>query len=277
MEDIRATRLETDDDMRRALEHYRPPHGGQPATANGAPVVRENPVVKDCPPPFRPTRRPATPVLIVCDDGADEGEIIRIRKDHFVIGRTEGDLIIPHDVGISGRHLELRRTIVEEKPRWTLIDLGSTNGTFVRVGEALLDDGQELIIGSTHLRFEKAAPAEPAPQDPPSDGLRGTLVLSAAAGRDRSAPAHLVVGEETRFPLEGAEVWLGRDAAHCRVALNDPYVNVRHARFRPQPDGRWTVENNKSVNGVWLRVKQTSFQGACSFMLGEQKFKFRTP
>ena len=35
------------------------------------------------------------------------GEMVRIRVPSFVIGRAEGNLVIPHDGGMSGRHAEI--------------------------------------------------------------------------------------------------------------------------------------------------------------------------
>src|SRR5438552_2427929 len=46
--------------------------------------------------PFRPTLRPSMAMLTVLDDGEDTGEILRIRGNSFVIGRVEGNLMIPH-------------------------------------------------------------------------------------------------------------------------------------------------------------------------------------
>ena len=40
---------------------------------------------------FRPTHRPTMVVLYVLDDGSQESEIIRIRGETFVIGRSAGD------------------------------------------------------------------------------------------------------------------------------------------------------------------------------------------
>src|SRR5689334_8946084 len=82
--------------------------------------------------PFRPLERPPMALLTVIDDGDDSGETVRIRSSSFVIGRVEGDLVIPHDGGISGRHAEIVRRPEGGQFRWYLRDLQSTNGTFVR-------------------------------------------------------------------------------------------------------------------------------------------------
>ena len=45
-------------------------------------------------------------LLTVFDDGKTEGEDIRLRGNRFLIGRTEGDLQIPHDNLMSAKHAE---------------------------------------------------------------------------------------------------------------------------------------------------------------------------
>ena len=233
----------------------------------------------DCPPLFRPLLRPPTPVLTVCDDGAETGESIRIRRERFVIGRTEGDLILPHDTQISGRHAELRQSLVKEKHRWSLIDLKSTNGTFVRVGQAILEHGQEFLVGRVRFRFENQ-PAVAPPANPASDPVQSTRFWQApsAAGGSAAVVEMTSAGKGRAFLLDSPENWLGKDAAFCQVVISeDALVSARHARIRRQEDGRWMLENNKSVNGVWLRVEQISFKGTCRFMLGEQKFTIQTP
>src|SRR5687767_9878591 len=54
----------------------------------------------------RPTGRPPVALLVLLDDGERSGEEIRIRGERFVLGRTEGDVTIPHDSLISGKHVE---------------------------------------------------------------------------------------------------------------------------------------------------------------------------
>lgn len=274
MDDLRTTRAVTEEEVRHAVEFYHTPSTAQ------SPFVDHAPVAQDCPPIFRPIRRPTTPILIVCDDGLDEGETIRIRKDRFVIGRTEGDLTIPNDAMISTRHAELRHSLVGDKHRWSLLDLQSTNGTYVRVDNAVLKHHQEFLIGSTRFRFENRS-TDPFAASPQNYLPQQGASLRQNPGSEQSGAAVVQVtgvDKECRFPLAGPETWLGKDASNCRVAVPaDRHANARHARIRRQPDGRWILENNKSVNGVWLRLEQMDFTGVCRFMLGEQRFIIRTP
>ena len=57
---------------------------------------------------FSRRRRLPNPKLMVVDDhSASDGEVIRVRKQEFVTGRREGDLIIESDFGMSSKHAML--------------------------------------------------------------------------------------------------------------------------------------------------------------------------
>ena len=80
-----------------------------------------------------------------------------------------------------------------------------------------------------------------------------------------------------RFALSLPEYWIGRDATSCAIARpDDVLVNARHARLYRDTKGQWHIENNKSLNGLWLRVVEPlPLAGACQFRVGEQRFLFR--
>jgi pSer/pThr/pTyr-binding forkhead associated (FHA) protein len=70
--------------------------------------------------------------------------------------------------------------------------------------------------------------------------------------------------------------WIGRDPRDCAVARpDDVLVSPKHARLHRDVKGQWHVSNNKSVNGLWLRIEQIVLEGACQIRLGEQRFQFR--
>ena len=243
-------------------------------------MPREAAPADDGPPLFRPSQRPATPTLLVFDDGSEEGELIRIRQEKFVIGRSEGDLVIGHDSQISGRHAELRHVVSKDKQRWHLVDLKSTNGTYVRIGHALLDHGQEFIVGRTRLRFENPHGEKPSSTPPSNPGDQPTRPWHSAE-QHPAAPSIVEVtakGDGPRIVVSTQELWLGKDASYCRIVLaNDPFASTRHARLFRDEEGRWTLKNNQSLNGVWLRIERLSLKGTCRFLIGEQQFMFRIP
>lgn len=270
------TRLESDDEIRQALQARRARLATATPTAAGSPAAAAEVEVQT----ERPVMRPPTGLLCVLDDGTTDGEWVRLRADRLVIGRTEGDVVIPHDGLISGRHAEIVRQRGPTGYRWALVDLKSTNGTFVRIGSTILRHENELLIGGGRYRFETGAAPGPATPAPPADAPRQTTqawtnepVRTLLPSLVELTPA----GPVQRFQLTLPEYWVGRDAHNCTIVrADDVLVNPRHARLYRDPKGNWHIENNKSVNGVWLRVAEPMPLGsACRFRLGEQQFIFR--
>ncbi|MBX7165881.1 MAG: FHA domain-containing protein [Pirellulales bacterium] len=275
------TRLETDEDVQRALLKYRAQESPQalvspsPDLAPARAAAKAPAPADDAPPLFHPTERPSMAVLTVFDDGSADGQQVRIRQEEFVIGRATGDLLVPHDSQISGRHAALRRELHAGKSRWYLVDLGSTNGTYVRVGHSLLQHGQQFLIGRTRLRFDNPPPDEPGK---PARVDQTTRPWSSGASL-HLAPTLVELDHEGQGPrhvITADEIWIGKDAQHCQLTLpDDPFASARHARIARDDTGRWFIENNRSPNGVWLRVERIRVERSCHFLLGEQRFLVR--
>lgn len=84
--------------------------------------------------------------------GGDIGVIYRARGDSITIGREGNDVNFPDDPFISGHHAQVT---ISPDGRFTLTDLGSKNGTFLRIaGEAPLVNGDYVFIGQQLLRVE---------------------------------------------------------------------------------------------------------------------------
>ena len=82
------------------------------------------------------------------------GERVSLDRPAVVIGRLPDCDISLSDPNVSRRHTEVRVA----GSGYLVADLGSTNGTKVngvRIdGERMLNDGDIVSVGSTHLRFE---------------------------------------------------------------------------------------------------------------------------
>jgi pSer/pThr/pTyr-binding forkhead associated (FHA) protein len=229
---------------------------------------------------FRPTLRPSMALLHVLDDGEDTGEILRIRPNSFVIGRVEGDLTIPHDGGISGRHVEISRRYENGEHCWYLKDLQSTNGTFVRASTVVLSHEQELLIGGRRFRFEMPVVPGQAPPAPEwaSNATRKWESLSGSQAALQLQPAIVEVspgGSGQRFPLRDQENWLGSDRTGCSIVVDDPMVDRRHARVYRDEKNRWIIANARSRNGIWARVQEVNLGRGGFFQCGEQRFFFK--
>lgn len=95
------------------------------------------------------------PALIIYD-GDEIGGLHSLVTDVTVIGRTAGcDIVIP-EARVSRRHAVIRR-VTPGKDDFEVVDLESTNGTFVdgeRVGQQVLQRGSKVAIGGRVLKFE---------------------------------------------------------------------------------------------------------------------------
>jgi hypothetical protein len=118
----------------------RAPAPGQPAPAAQPRVATPSP--GQAPPPA------SSPVVHVSLEV--DGDVTQVTKPVTVIGRgAEADLVVD-DAGVSRRHAEVH----SEGGRAWVVDLGSTNGTFVdgeRVSTGQLADGSRITIGRTRI------------------------------------------------------------------------------------------------------------------------------
>lgn len=85
-------------------------------------------------------------------------DVYHLRKTETVIGREQGDLVFTDDPFLSRRHCALRvyqPTAGQPARRFSLVDLGSSNGTFLQVREEVrLRHGDHFRIGQQLFRFD---------------------------------------------------------------------------------------------------------------------------
>jgi len=83
----------------------------------------------------------------------EDGRRVEIGEAALVIGRMPECDVALSDPNVSRRHAEVRR----QGTGFVVVDLGSTNGTRVngaQVKERLLNNGDEITVGATKIRFE---------------------------------------------------------------------------------------------------------------------------
>ncbi len=95
--------------------------------------------------------RPATLEVRQSMRGGQAGWVFRLGTETVTIGREGNDINFPEDPFISGHHAQL----LLDAGNITVTDLGSRNGTFVRViGEQVLRHGDYVFMGQQLLRVE---------------------------------------------------------------------------------------------------------------------------
>lgn len=95
------------------------------------------------------------PVLVVMR-GAQVGRRYLLNENALVLGRRaeRADLMVPGDAQVSSVHCRIERGSAPNT--WQLVDLASTNGTFVngtRINTLALQDGDRIHLGETVLKF----------------------------------------------------------------------------------------------------------------------------
>ena len=101
--------------------------------------------------PKRPSPFRVTQIL----RGGHTGLVVCARENSVSIGREENDLNFPEDVYMSGAHAKVE---LSPQGKYALVDVGSKNGTYVRIhGERELVHGEYLFLGKQLLRVEMTA------------------------------------------------------------------------------------------------------------------------
>lgn len=195
--------------------------------------------------------------------------------DDILIGRTTGQVQVPDDGFLSSRHA----TVVREGPRYVLRDLGSRNGTYVRIREPVeLAGGDHVMMGSQVFRVDYDGPPAPhhgALSDPGATRLFGAEPVRAAGPQLVRILEGGVEGERILVP--GREVVVGRTKGDL-VYPEDGLLSGTHASFEPASDGdreRLRVRDRGSRNGVLLRLRSDwPLRFGDVFSAGRQVFRF---
>ncbi len=170
-------------------------------------------------------------------------QVYELSRPIIQIGRTEGMEIVIDNVSVSRQQAELR----QEGRYWTVLDLGSSNGTFLN-GERLtaparLKPGDEISFGKFSIFFERAldepvAEATIAPTqgkaNPPGTYQLSTDELERlqekVATKRRAQLEWEAAGMKGTYFISGREVLVGPgEDSHLRI-MAAPKKGIRIAR-----------------------------------------------
>ncbi len=229
---------------------------------------------------YRPIARPSIAMLCLMDDDSKEGEWIRVRVPEVTLGRVEADILIPHDDQISGTHAQLSRRFQDNRFHWFLRDLNSTNGTFLKVSKAKLHNSLEILIGCHRYRFDSSLPEiEPEPSQQPQ-GTRGwravspTDLKSVMPSLVRLTPD----GDGIKLSCSQPELLVGSDPSRSTLFIaDDPMVSSVHAKLWRDPTGNWFLQDEGSLNGIWVAITEKRIDTDAAFQIGEQRIVIRLP
>src|SRR5512137_775341 len=95
--------------------------------------------------------------LVMTQEGCEGIEFV-LEKANVTLGRaTINEIVLLHDAKVSRHHARIDK----KEAGFTIVDLGSTNGTYVngkRVGSSTLVPGNVIKLGDTVFRFDSGPP-----------------------------------------------------------------------------------------------------------------------
>ncbi len=187
-----------------------------------------------------PAQRPRRVVALRQDGVA--GPSWLLGREPVTCGRSGGELRFPEDPAVSPLHARL-----EPRPdALHAVDLGSLNGTFVRLtAPRALSPGDEIRLGRQLLRVE------PIPERAPVSGGRPWGTIDPGY---RARLVQLLEGGGTGevFPLLPGENVIGRETSRVGFPA-DRFVSARHARIEVGASGV-VIADLGSANGTFVRI-----------------------
>lgn len=158
------------------------------------------------------------------------------------IGRSRNagnELVLSGDGMVSKQHARIER---QPDGRFRLHDLGSTNGVTVNAARveqsSLLTDGDEIVIGASHLVFQQTGERANRPT------ASAPVLPRASAGR-----AARLVGSPNIDHVLASDTLIGRGVT-SDVVIDDPTISTRHARIVTSDGSTYFIEDMGSDHGT---------------------------
>ncbi len=216
-----------------------------------------------------------------------DAEIIKLRKDSTILGRTKGDVVVA-DSEVSSSHCQIQ----EIDSNFNIFDMNSTNGTFVngkRIVKSLLQDGDTVTLGKTSFVFtfrdEKKIQniatvfRSGSADKKPSGSVIETLIDTEMASLAKTKVILNVKyanGLEEVLPLDQRMAYIGRAASFGRFE-EDSEMSRRHLFIKVNDLDEIFIEDQGSTNGTFVNGKRLTgmiqIQPEDLILVGETQIK----
>jgi pSer/pThr/pTyr-binding forkhead associated (FHA) protein len=211
-----------------------------------------------------------------------EGMEFVLEKANLTLGRaTINEIVLLHDSKVSRHHARIDK----KEAGFTIVDLGSTNGTYVngkRVASSALAPGDVIKLGDTVFRFESGLPQiEPdvIPLDSEED-LEKTLCRTTLSMtlKDTEVPRFAVhtPGKTWEVSMTGEALTIGRHP-QSDIALHQPMVSRHHARIEKRGE-TFIIRDLGSTNGTFVggkRIEEHTLQDCDTILIGNARIVFK--
>ena len=224
---------------------------------------------------------------LVIEDDEGKRTVVPLTRDHYSVGRKEGNTIRLTERNVSRDHARIHKKNgagLGEKPTFVLEDLTSYNGVFVnglRVAQAQdLAHGDLVQIGDYRivLQDEILADAQEVDTGEAKQTIPSAPNARAAALMDRPNRLVMLTGPApgSEFPLDRDRLSIGR-AEDATISVNHNSVSRAHCEVHALGDGRFEIVDKGSSNGVRVNgaeLRRGIIESGDLIELGDVKFKF---
>ena len=204
-------------------------------------------------------------VLVKADTG--DGLAYQLSGTEHVVGRSDGAILFPDDPLLSPRHANF----VYREGKLFVIDEGSTNGVFIRIhSPARLESGAAFLVGEQLLQVEALAP-----DFGPQPDAEGTYFYASPKRASKMRLIQRLRGGDIGLIVRarGDSITLGREGNDVNFP-DDPFISGRHAEVSIGPDGAFTITDQGSKNGTFVRITgETPLAHGDYVFVGQQLFR----
>ena len=189
-----------------------------------------------------------TAKIVLLRGSGGDGASYHLNSDEHLCGRSEGTVLFPDDPTVSPRHA----SFFYRDGRLYLRDLGSANGTFIRLrGTIPVVTGDRFICGEQLFEFGEY-PSERRDRWVTDTCFGGTPALwnwKFQVGQILSRGRSGVIRSST-----GEAITIGRE--ECVLSFpQDRFMSHYHARLIDD-GGEFLLEDTDSKNGTYYRVRE---------------------
>jgi pSer/pThr/pTyr-binding forkhead associated (FHA) protein len=186
-------------------------------------------------------------LILIRGDAGSDGLSYLLQGTEHVAGRRDGQIVFPEDPWLSPRHANF----VYRGDKLVVRDEGSRNGVYMRLrGQASIEPGDSFLAGEQLFRLDRT-PGDSAGPDPDM-----TYFYSSPR---RPSPFRITQllrggGEGVVMCARDNQATVGREDCDLNFP-EDVFMSASHARIVVSPDGSFSLVDNNSKNGTYLRIR----------------------
>jgi pSer/pThr/pTyr-binding forkhead associated (FHA) protein len=206
-------------------------------------------IVTNAATPYGPLLKTGHARLVVVAGACPEGMTFSVASGSARVGRGDVEVVLAEDNEVSPNHA----TLAYRGATLTITDEGSLNGVYLRTrGPHELQNGDWFRAGEQYFLFTTLNDGEAF------HGSDGTRVFTSLARKGSFSVRQVLRDGHLGISSTSSqdEVSIGGEGSSIAF-VGDEHLDAKHCRVYRASDGRYLLEDLGSVNGTYVRLKDT--------------------